>query len=688
MAYDPRVARAYNEAIAAGLSPQEAENAAGITDENAFAYVIGLDGSLQENVIGPPKRPNETIVRPGQDPEINDEDQDIFRNATVTSQSTTTTQTTQITGGGSTVRQVIPTQYEDNSTSRSLQQEANDLAAQKQARRDAIRAAGGTGADVLRDPEFSRLSSAQTAKEYEAERARTPVPNTGGIITTVTPGDNQVITEQTIDSNFVTNRSSGDDLLSQTTDANQPGFTPARSFTAGDVSADDTAAIGQFQPGTADDVPTTFGTDPLAPQLSPYGEEEEVEFQPQSSAPEPLGPDISPYGEENDFPEGEPVETFDPAGVTADDFAAVGQFQTATPDDIAPVRSPAPPLDLSYEYNEIDGYDIFDTDGNIITTVGTEQEAILYIQNAEADSIGYADQEQEAFRTATDSQLQAAQESQIQAKAAQAQAQASIRQRYREPFDGDWRVKLKLLPDATCLYKDSTNNLLAPLRGTDGVIFPYTPSISTTYNANYERQDLVHSNYRATFYKNSYVGDISIRAKFTAQDTKEAAYLLSVIHFFRSVTKMFYGQDREKGTPPPLVELSGLGQYQFNNHPCLVSTFNYNLPDDVDYIRITPNDLGVNLSQSNPKSQSSTNSGLVGSVLRVLTSGLQVGAPSSRNDLGFTSSLVNGNTQTTYVPTKMVIEITLIPTNTRKRISNDFSLRDFSNGELLKRGFW
>ena len=94
MAYDPRRAQAYNEAIAAGLSPEEAERAAGITDENAFAYVIGLDGALQENVIGPPKRPNEVIVPRGQDPGIDDEDEDLFQNARVTSQSTTTTQTT------------------------------------------------------------------------------------------------------------------------------------------------------------------------------------------------------------------------------------------------------------------------------------------------------------------------------------------------------------------------------------------------------------------------------------------------------------------------------------------------------------------------------------------------------------------------------------------------------------------
>ena len=54
---------------------------------------------------------------------------------------------------------------------------------------------------------------------------------------------------------------------------------------------------------------------------------------------------------------------------------------------------------------------------------------------------------------------------------------------------------------------------------------------------------------------------IYFSVKFTAQATFEANYMLAVIHFFRSVTKMFYGQDWQRGAPPPLVFLSGLGEY-------------------------------------------------------------------------------------------------------------------------------
>jgi hypothetical protein len=66
------------------------------------------------------------------------------------------------------------------------------------------------------------------------------------------------------------------------------------------------------------------------------------------------------------------------------------------------------------------------------------------------------------------------------------------------------------------------------------------------YKANYQPYDLTHSNYRGYFYKNSAIDAINLRGTFTAQDTTEANYLLAVIHFFRSVTKMFYGQDAER----------------------------------------------------------------------------------------------------------------------------------------------
>lgn len=276
----------------------------------------------------------------------------------------------------------------------------------------------------------------------------------------------------------------------------------------------------------------------------------------------------------------------------------------------------------------------------------------------------------------------------IQNLVAQARQQQEIRnQRQDKAQSTDWRVRLRLAPNSNYLYNSNDPGILAPLAsstGTDGVIFPYTPSIDTAYKANYDAYDLTHSNYRGYFYKNSYVDVVNVRAQFTAQDTNEANYLLAVIHFFRSATKMFYGQDSLRGSPPPLVYLSGYGVNQFNEHPCLIGQFNYTLPPDVDYIRAgAALDNGTNFL-ANRTRQPNPNNPLSYSINRLLNNGLVQGAldirPSVVNNLNVKSP--------SYVPTKMEISITLLPIQSRSQVSKQFSLQGFSNGNLLRAGYW
>ena len=275
-----------------------------------------------------------------------------------------------------------------------------------------------------------------------------------------------------------------------------------------------------------------------------------------------------------------------------------------------------------------------------------------------------------------------------------AQDQKTRQARANKFSQGDWRVRLSLAQNSTYLYNDpdAKNGILAPLAGTNGVIFPYTPSIEMSYQAKYGTTDLTHSNYRGYFYQNSYVDNINIRGVFTAQDSNEARYLLAVIHFFRTVTKMFYGQDQQAGTPPPLVFLSGLGQFQFNNHPCVVSNFQYSLPNDVDYIRADAfNNYGLNLEN---RKMRSTGPG-VGGTLGFLATKLGINglSPGGLFNTPTQNAVLNSvtnptNNDSTYVPTKMEIGITLLPMQTRSKISQQFSLKGFANGNLLKGGFW
>jgi len=269
----------------------------------------------------------------------------------------------------------------------------------------------------------------------------------------------------------------------------------------------------------------------------------------------------------------------------------------------------------------------------------------------------------------------------LQGKLEDARAQQITQDAENAKTQGDWRVRLSLAPSAGYLYKAVNPGILLPLQKTDGIIFPYTPSIQVTYAAHYDASDLTHSNYKVFQYKNSSVDQISISCDFTAQDTEEANYMLAVIHFFRSVTKMFYGQDQipKPGTPPPLCYLSGMGDFQFDRHPLAISSFNYSLPTDVDYIRASSPTLlsGVNATGYNDN----RNSDLTPQQVRMQsgTTPLNAGATESAPKFGKAT-----NTQPTYVPTKIQIAIVAYPIVTRNDISNNFSLAEYATGKLLQ----
>lgn len=245
----------------------------------------------------------------------------------------------------------------------------------------------------------------------------------------------------------------------------------------------------------------------------------------------------------------------------------------------------------------------------------------------------------------------------------------------------DWRVRLKLAPGSDYFYNASAadRGILAPLNETKGVIFPYTPNIVVNYVANYDTSLPTHSNYKIVQYQSSAVDSVSITCDFTAQDTKEANYLLAVIHFLRSVTKMFYGQDQspKRGTPPPLCYLEGLGNFQFDNHPLVVQSFNYNLPNDVDYIRAMPatGQAGANVNNSGQAAAGNSTDRLSGT-------GASVGGVS--NGASFSTPPTGQALEPTYVPTKMQIQINCMPVVSRKDISDTFSLKDYAKGILLQ----
>jgi hypothetical protein len=204
----------------------------------------------------------------------------------------------------------------------------------------------------------------------------------------------------------------------------------------------------------------------------------------------------------------------------------------------------------------------------------------------------------------------------------------------------------------TVLGIKDPSNILFPLYQTNGVLFPYTPTVTTGSVTEYDNTPFIHSNYGYNSYVRSYPKTISISAEFTAQSNDEALYLLAVMHFFRSITKSYFGVEpyNRAGTPPPTLLFNYLGEYQFNNVPVVIKSFDYVLPGNINYVAV---DTG-NINLYTPT---------------------------------FGVSLTRGNYGGfSYVPTHLAVQIELdtqyIPINLR----NDFNLDKFRSGELMRDG--
>lgn len=130
------------------------------------------------------------------------------------------------------------------------------------------------------------------------------------------------------------------------------------------------------------------------------------------------------------------------------------------------------------------------------------------------------------------------------------------------------------------------------LRKTSGIIFPYSPTISTQQQVNYNTVSTVHSNYQQHAYVNTQNPSIQVVAPFYVQTQEDAAHVLGVMHMLRVITKMHFGEnDFEPGTPPPVCRFSAYGNANFENVPVLVGSFTLNYPDDVDYIEYDGNQI-------------------------------------------------------------------------------------------------
>lgn len=150
----------------------------------------------------------------------------------------------------------------------------------------------------------------------------------------------------------------------------------------------------------------------------------------------------------------------------------------------------------------------------------------------------------------------------------------------------DWRVRI------TCQWNIFKSPLFALLENTGGVVWPYLPNITVSTKAEYDTKSPTHSNYQVHSYKSSSVDDISISGEFSCETEQDAAYWIAATTFFRTATKMFYGEGEFAGNPPLVCNLTGYGSSIFDKVPVIIKSFSVDLKDDVNYIRC--NTFGTN----------------------------------------------------------------------------------------------
>lgn len=255
----------------------------------------------------------------------------------------------------------------------------------------------------------------------------------------------------------------------------------------------------------------------------------------------------------------------------------------------------------------------------------------------------------------------------------------------------DWRVRLSL----PTWPSFRTSPVLKPLKDAGGLIFPYTPQISLSSGANYTKDPITHSNFTSNAYKNSDPGTIEITAPLNVEDSKQALYWIAAIHYLRSASKMFAGNDPKAGNPPPVVFLNGYGNFVFKNVPVVITKFTCTLPQDCDYISCevvgsaagavagVADSLG-GLADTLGDTLGSTIPGLSG-----ITSGISAIAGGVGQVAGLLGTFgVGGSTSggIAHVPTKSSIQLTLMPVYSRTS-ARKFSLDRFVTGGYLNNSF-
>jgi hypothetical protein len=180
--------------------------------------------------------------------------------------------------------------------------------------------------------------------------------------------------------------------------------------------------------------------------------------------------------------------------------------------------------------------------------------------------------------------------------------------------------------------------------------FPYTPTISIINSANYSSYELTHSNFQQRAFDSHTNMEINITAPMIVRSEEEALYVYNAALWIRSTMKMSWMKDDNPGMPPPILRFNAHGVYE--NVPCVIRDFTWNLDSDIDYVEIPTTLKGAEA---------------------MIEQGHRLKNVASPKKL--------------RIPVTNMFVLSLSVTYTPKSIREDFSVKDYLAGNLKDKGY-
>jgi len=224
------------------------------------------------------------------------------------------------------------------------------------------------------------------------------------------------------------------------------------------------------------------------------------------------------------------------------------------------------------------------------------------------------------------------------------------------------KVRLRPKPQAASTIYGS--GIITPLRYTNGLVWPYQPTITYSQDITYTGIDLVHTNQEMYAYTRTNAVKLTIDGAFSVQNQTEGVYAMACIHFLQTVSKMNFGQqDVSAGTPPPILLFDAYGDFMFNQLPVIVTNFSVSLPNDVDYVPINLAYLSTDNNNGSTNISTATN-------VAALATGYN-----------YLSQAQSGSV---WLPAMFNIAVSITVQNTPAVLRQQFNLDQFRSGQLMQ----